>query len=150
MGHDSVHDVSIVVLRSLAKHPIVVILAFDTVFESQREVLLRVFAERNVLDRIKEVRTLRRVGEKTPILFCGKRIQSRTRRVWSRTGWLSVRSLRPPRQRREDEKKGDRHQAPTKHPSISQPHYSWLFQASWHESLRPEVVALCSIHHQAT
>ena len=43
MGHHPVHDVSIVVLRRSAKHPVVEVLVFDAVFESQREVLLGVF-----------------------------------------------------------------------------------------------------------
>jgi hypothetical protein len=58
MGHHSVHDVSIVVLRSGAKHPIVEILVFDAIFEPKREVQLRIFAERDVLYAVEEVRAL--------------------------------------------------------------------------------------------
>ena len=42
MGHYPVHDVSVVILRPSAKHPVVVVLVFDAVFESQRKVQLRV------------------------------------------------------------------------------------------------------------
>ena len=45
MGHHPVHYVSILILRPGAKHPVVVILVFDTVFESQRKVQLRVLPE---------------------------------------------------------------------------------------------------------
>src|SRR5277367_1743248 len=68
MGHHPVHDVSVVVLRSCAKHPVVEILVFNSVLKPQREVQLRVFAKWNVLHRVEEIRALRRVCEKTPIL----------------------------------------------------------------------------------
>jgi hypothetical protein len=69
MGHRPVHDVAIVVLRTGAKHPVFEILVFDTVFESQREVQLWVFAKPNVLCLVEKVSTLRRVCEKIPILL---------------------------------------------------------------------------------
>jgi hypothetical protein len=45
------------------------------------------------IDRIEEVRALRRVSEKTPILFYRKRIQRWTQGIQSRTRWLRIRSL---------------------------------------------------------
>src|SRR5277367_413878 len=112
MGHHPVHDESIVILRSGAKHPVVEILVFDAVFESQREVQLRICAKGNVLYGIKEVRALRRVCEKTPILLGRKWIQRWTRRIWSRTRWLRVWSLRAGRQCREQNEKTDQHKPP--------------------------------------
>src|SRR5271156_3521395 len=112
MGHRSVHQISIVVLESGAKHPVVEILVFDPIFESQREVQLRVFAKWNVLDGIKEFRTLRRVCEKTPILLGRKWIQRWTRRIWSRARRLRVRRLRTGRQCREHDEKSDQHKPP--------------------------------------
>ncbi len=112
MGHHPVHDVSIVVLRSRAKHPVVVILVLDTVFESRRKVPLRVVAKWNVLDGVEEVRALRRVCEKTPILLCREWIQRWASRIWSRTRWLRIRRLRPPTQRRERDEKKDQNKPP--------------------------------------
>jgi hypothetical protein len=112
MGHHPVHDVSIVVLRPGAKHPIVEILVFDSVFKSQREVFLWVFAQRNVLRRVEKVRARRRVCKKTPILFCRERIQGGTCRVWSRTKWTRIWSLRPRRHRRERYEKSDQQKIP--------------------------------------
>src|SRR5271155_5220971 len=87
MGHRSVYHISIVVLGSGAKHPVVEILIFDAVFESQREVQLWVIARRDVFDGIEEVRALRRVREKAPILLGREWIQWRTRGVRRRTAW---------------------------------------------------------------
>ena len=94
MGHRTVENVSVVVLRARAKEEVVVILVLDAVFESEREVHLRVVAKWNVLGRIEEVRALRRVGEKTPILLGGKRIQRWTQRIWRRARRLRIRRLR--------------------------------------------------------
>src|SRR5271154_2150802 len=112
MGHRSVHHISIVVLGSGAKHPVVEILVFNAVFESQREVQLRICAKGNVLYGIEEIRALRRVCENTPILLGGKWIQRWTRRIWSRTRWLRVWSLRAGRQCREQNEKTDQHKPP--------------------------------------
>ena len=59
VGHHAVHYVTVVVLRSLAKHPGVVILVLHAVLESEREIELRVVAQRNVLNGIEEVGALR-------------------------------------------------------------------------------------------
>src|SRR5580658_8591910 len=112
MGHHPIQDISMVVLRPGAKHPVVEVLVFDAVFQSQREVQIRVFAKRNVLHRIEEIRALRRVREKTPILLGGKWIQLWTRRIWRRTGPLRVRSLRLGRVRRERDEKNDQYKPP--------------------------------------
>src|SRR5271156_1111905 len=112
MGHRPVHDVSVVVLRSGAEHPVVEIFIFDAVFEAQGEVQLRVFAKRNVLHGVEEIRALRRVCEKTPILLGGKWIQRWTRRIWSGTRWLRVWGLRAGRQCREQNEKTDQHKPP--------------------------------------
>src|ERR1700722_3176143 len=112
MGHHPVHDVSIVVLKPGAKYPVVEILVFDTVFESQREVRLWVFAQRNVLRRVEKVRALRRVCEKTPILLSREWIQGGTCWVWSRTRWTRIWSLRPRRHLRERYEKSDQQKIP--------------------------------------
>src|ERR1700677_4090106 len=113
MGHHSVIDESVVVLRRGPKHPVLVILVFDAVFKAQRKVHLRVVTKRNVLDRVEEVRALRWVGEKTPILLGRKRIQWRTCWIWRRTRWLWIGRLRPCWRRRERNDKSDRHKIPT-------------------------------------
>src|SRR5271154_7046797 len=112
MGHHPVHDVSIVVLRTGAEHPVVVILVFDTVFEPQRKVELRIVAKPNVLRWVEKVRAFRRVGKKTPILLCGEWIQRWTRRVWRWTRWARIWRLRPRSQRRERDDKSDQQKIP--------------------------------------
>jgi hypothetical protein len=113
MGHRPVQEISVVLLRRGVKHPVVVILVLDAVFKSQRKVHLRVVAKWNVLDSVEKVCALRRVYQKTPILFCRKWIQRRTRRVWSRTWRMGVRSLRPRRRGQEPEDKSDQYKRPT-------------------------------------
>ena len=54
-----VHDVSIVVLRPGAQHEVGVMLVFDAVFKSQREIEVR--AKPNVLRRVEEVRAFGRI-----------------------------------------------------------------------------------------
>ena len=56
------------VLRRGPKHPVIVVLVLNAIFEAQRKVHLRVVIEWNVLDRVEEVGALRRVCQKTPIL----------------------------------------------------------------------------------
>src|ERR1700722_4856344 len=107
MGHHSVHDVAIVVLRTGAKHPVVKILVFDTIFESKRKGEAGIAVEPNVLSWVEKVRTLGRIRQETPILLSRKWIQRRPRPIWRRTRWVRIRRLRYHWQRRERDGKGD-------------------------------------------
>ena len=93
MRHHAAHDVTVMVLRPGAQHPVVVVLILRAILQPEREIPLRPGAQANVFRRIEEIRIQSRMREEAPILLCGKRVQRRARGIAHVAWWLGIGSL---------------------------------------------------------
>src|ERR1700733_13290290 len=93
MWHHSAQDVTVMVLRSGAEHPVAVVLILRAIFQPEREISLRIVPQANVFRWIEEIGMQRRPSKKTPVLLRGKRVQRWSTGVAHMARWLRIGSL---------------------------------------------------------
>src|SRR3984885_16361812 len=93
MWHHAAQDVTVMVLRSGAEHPVAVVLILRAIFQPEREISLRIVPQANVFRWIEEIGMQRRPSKKAPVLLSGKWIQGRPSGIAHIARWLRIGSL---------------------------------------------------------
>src|ERR1700677_3739539 len=93
MRHHAAEHVAVMVLRPGAQHPVIVVFVFRAIFQSQRKIILGTGAHADVLDRVEQIRMLRRASNETPVLLGGERVQRRASGIAHFAGRLGIGSL---------------------------------------------------------
>ena len=93
MRHHAAQDVTVMVLRYGAQHPVVVVLILRAIFQPERDIPLRIVRQANVLRRIEEIGMQRRASKKTPVLISRKQVQRWPNGIVHIAWWLRIGSL---------------------------------------------------------
>jgi hypothetical protein len=78
MRHHADQCVAGVILRAGTEHPVIEVLVLCATFEAQGSIVLRFNSEGKIFEVIVRISSLRRVGQKAPILLCREWIE-----VWT-------------------------------------------------------------------